>query len=56
MNHYLFIDDNSGEEFIVGASTIGEATLIAIEEFGEEVRYQCRLTDMEAEASGLDEY
>ena len=56
MNHYLFIDDNSGEEFIGGANTIGEATLVAIEEFGEEVRYLCRLSDMEAEASGLDEY
>ena len=56
MKHYLFEDLESGEEFLVGAATVEEATQIAIDEFGENVNYCCRLTEMEAEASGLDEY
>jgi len=56
MKHYLFEDLESGEEFIVGAATIGEATLIAIDEFGESVKYCYQMTEEEAEASGLDEY
>ena len=56
MRHYLFENLETNEEFIVGAATIGEAIAIAIDEFGEDVEYECRLTEEEAEASGLDEY
>ena len=56
MKHYLFEDLESGEEFIVGAATIGEAMTVAIVEFGENVKYHYQMTEEEAEASGLDEY
>ena len=56
MKHYLFEDLKSGEEFIVGAATIGEAMTIAIDEFGESVKYRYQMTEEEADASGLDEY
>ena len=56
MRHYLFEDLASGEEFIVGAVSIGEAITIAIDNFGPDVEYQYQLSDYEAEASGLDEY
>lgn len=56
MKHYLFEDLESGEQFLVGAATITEATLIAIGEFGENIKYCFRVSEMEAEASGLDEY
>lgn len=60
LKHYLFecIDENSeneGEEFIVGGYTYDEAHEKAKDEFGC-VRYICRLTEEEAEASGLDEW
>ena len=55
MKHYLFIDDESGEEFIVGADCVTSASELA-SEFFNEPRYLCQLTEMEAEASGLDEY
>ena len=56
MWHYLFEDLESGEEFLVGEKTLGTAIAVAIEYFGENVKYVCQLTEMEAEASGLDEY
>ena len=56
MKHYLFEDLESGEQFLVGAATVEEAMAIAIDEFGENVKYYCRVSEMEAEASGLDEY
>ena len=56
MKHYLFEDLESGEEFIVGAATIGEAMTVAIDEFGKNVKYRYQMTEEEAEASGLDEY
>ena len=56
MRHYLFEDTETGEEFIVGADNLREAREIAVENFGENVEYQHRMTDYEAEASGLDEY
>lgn len=62
MKHYLFtvISENSpneGEEFIVGADDLSEAYEIAENNFGTDcVEYNCRLTDEEAEMSGLDEY
>jgi hypothetical protein len=55
MKHFLFVDDESGEEFIVGADCVTSASVIASEYFAEP-HYLCRLTEMEAEASGLDEY
>lgn len=66
MNHYLFEETISGEEFIVGADNIGEAGYIAegiAEDIGNvyndgewNLHYLDELTDKEAEISGLDEY
>ena len=53
--HYLFEDSATGEEFIIGANCITDANVIANEYF-EEPHLVCRLTEFEAEASGLDEY
>lgn len=55
MRHFLFVDWESGEEFIVGADTLNEAQGIAKDYF-EAPRFRCELTDDEAEMSGLDEY
>ena len=55
MKHYLFEDLESGEEFIVGANSIDEAKVIAKEYFAEP-EYCYRMSEYEAEASGLDEY
>ena len=55
MKHYLFEDWATGEEFIVGEDTLGEAMEIAKEYF-EDPRYLYELDEFEAEASGLDEY
>ena len=55
MKHFLFVDEEIGEEFIVGADTLDEAKEFARLYFNEP-RYLCRLSEMEAEASGLDEY
>ena len=54
--HYLFENLESGEEFIVGENNIEYAIDVAIDNFGDQVRFICTLTDDEAEASGLDEY
>ena len=65
MRHFLYCEMNSGEEFIVGADTRGEADFVAEDiahdigrYYGEEtdLHYTCELTDEEAEMSGLDEY
>lgn len=66
MNHYLFSEDVTGEEFIVGSDTRTEAIAAAkdiaaaiVENYGYEhyiLTYHGRLSDEEAEASGLDEY
>ena len=55
MRHFVFEDDVTGESFIVGADTLIEAVKIAKEYF-EEPFYLFEFSDMEAEASGLDEY
>ena len=52
---YLFEDLESGEEFIVGANNLDKAVEIALENFLLPA-YRCQLTEIEAEASGLDEY
>lgn len=65
MNHYYFIERNSGEEFIVGADTLEEAKIMAediareiAENYGEtpDLTYEYEMTDEEAEMSSLDEY
>ena len=53
--HYLFEDRASGEEFIVGACDLDEAKAIAAENF-EDPEYCYRMSEYEAESSGLDEY
>ena len=65
MKHYYFIENETGEEFLVGADTLEEACIIA-EDIGDEigesygerpdVEFLYEMTDEEAEASGLDEY
>lgn len=55
MRHFLFMDNETGEEFIVGADTLKEAKEIARDYF-DAPRFSCELTDDEAEMSGLDEY
>lgn len=55
MNHFLFCDEETGEEFIVGAKDWDEAKQIAKSYFAEPVA-QYQMSEMEAEASGLDEY
>ena len=55
MNHYLFIDDQNGEEFLVGAADKDEAIDIACSYF-EDFHLVGRMTEEEAENSGLDEY
>lgn len=65
MKHYYFIENETGEEFIVGADTLAEAWIIAedvgaeaAENYGEypDVEFFYEMTDEEAEASDLDEY
>lgn len=55
MKHYLFYDDESGEEFIVGADDLNQAYAIAKDYFESPI-YQLVMSEFEAEASGLDEY
>ena len=55
MKHYLFEDRESGEEFIVGAMDLDEAKAIAAENFADP-EYCYRMSEYEAESSGLDEY
>lgn len=65
MKHYYFVENNTGEEFIVGANSLKEAEIIADDvgidianNYGEyaDIEYQYEMTEFEAEASGLDEY
>lgn len=65
MYHYYFIENSTGEEFIVGANNLLEAKGIAediaaeiAENYGEQpdLSYEYEMTEEEAEASGLDEY
>lgn len=55
MRHYLFEDNDSGEQFIVGADSYIEACAMA-EGIFNEPEYLCELSEFEAENSGLDEY
>ena len=53
--HYLFEDQETGEQFIVGAKKSSAALEIAQAYFDKPI-YLGKLTEDEAEASGLDEY
>lgn len=66
MKHFYFIENESGEEFIVGADNYREAKEIA-RDVGQSIALNCgwddysiefqyEMTEEEAEASGLDEY
>jgi hypothetical protein len=66
MKHFYFIENESGEEFIVGADNYREAKEIA-RDVGQSIALDCgwddysiefqyEMTEEEAEASGLDEY
>lgn len=66
MKHFYFIENESGEEFIVGADNYREAEEIA-RDVGRSIALNCswddysiefqyEMTEEEAEASGLDEY
>ena len=65
MSHFYFIEEETGEEFIVGAYNLADAFVIAkdVERdiasyYGCETKlsFEYIMTDDEAEASGLDEY
>lgn len=66
MRHYYFIENESGEEFLVGADTETEAWEIAMSvaeaiQANEELQdidlsFEYEMDDDEAEKSGLDEY
>lgn len=65
MKHYFFVENNTGEEFLVGANTLKEAEIIAydvgveiVNVYGElaDVEFCYEMDEAEAEASGLDEY
>lgn len=54
-NHYLFEDAESGELFLVGAPKSSKALEIAQEYFDDPVFIR-KVSEFEAENSGLDEY
>lgn len=65
MRHYYFVEESTGEEFIVGADSLVDAMVAAMDiaydiakHYDEEpsLSYKYEMTDDEAEASGLDEY
>lgn len=53
--HYLFEDLETGERFLVSAKKSSEALALAEENF-ENPCFLGKLTEEQAEASGLDEY
>lgn len=65
MKHFYFIENETGEEFIVGANNLLEAKITAEDvadsiaaNYGvrADLSYEYEMTDEEAENSGLDEY
>ena len=65
MKHYLFCEENTGEEFIVGANDVKTAKIMAKEiardiaanyDEDADLNYYGEITDEEAESSGLDEF
>ena len=55
MKHYLFEDEATGEEVIVGEYCLEKACLEAKLYFAEP-HFICEFSNDEAEMSGLDEY
>ena len=55
MRHYLFEDEATGEEFIVGEYCV-EKAYVEAKLYFDEPHYICEFSDVEAEMSGLDEY
>lgn len=55
---YLFVDNESGEEFFVECDSLAEAWVIVRENFGEDadVEYITDYSVEEAEILGLDTY
>lgn len=65
MKHFYFSEESTGEEFLVGADTLEEATIQAEQiaadiarQYDEELEllYWYEMSEEEAESSGLDEY
>lgn len=66
MKHYLFSEEISGEQFIVGEDNFEDAAMAAegiAEAIGKdwndgewELKFLFEMSEEEAEASGLDEY
>lgn len=65
MKHFYFIENETGEEFIVGAHNLLEAQITAEDvadsiaaNYGvrADLSFEYEMTDEEAENSGLDEY
>lgn len=54
--NYLFIDNESGEEFFVQAECFADAEGTAVENFGDSIRFIGKYTDEEAEWMGYDTY
>jgi hypothetical protein len=55
MRHFLFIDNATGEDFLVSADSKVEAKEIAHDYF-EEPKYRFEVSEETAEMSGLDRY
>ena len=55
MKHYLFEDEATGEEFIIGEYCL-EKAYIEAKLYFDEPHYICEFSDVEAEMSGLDEH
>lgn len=65
IRHFYFIEEETGEEFIVGAENLSTAHAIALDIAADiasyynifpELSYEYEMTEEEAESSGLDEY
>jgi hypothetical protein len=65
IRHYYFIEEETGEEFIVGAKNFPTAEIIALDVAADianyysvfpKLSYEYEMTEEEAEESGLDEY
>lgn len=58
MKNFLFLDNESGEQFFVECETLTKALSIAWENFGEDsdIRFLGVYTDEEADILGYDTY
>lgn len=55
MRNFYFVDDETGEDFIVEAETLAKARYIAGDYFNE-VHFLREIDDYEAEMLGVDTY